>query len=105
MEVIEERKKTHGDFKVNSRIVQDLKGIMRTADGWYKLEAYQQEAIDMIFHKIGRILTGNPKFIDSWRDIAGYTELVIKELEKDSSALDVRQEYFTPAERPTMDKG
>jgi hypothetical protein len=34
----------------------------------------------MIVHKIGRILNGDPNYDDSWADIAGYAQLVVKEL-------------------------
>lgn len=36
----------------------------------------QREALDMIFHKIGRIVCGDPNYADSWHDIAGYAKLV-----------------------------
>jgi hypothetical protein len=41
----------------------------------------QAEALDMIFHKIGRILNGDPNYADSWIDIAGYAKLVADRLE------------------------
>ena len=40
------------------------------------LKADQQEALDMIAHKIGRIINGDPDYADSWDDIAGYAKLV-----------------------------
>lgn len=41
----------------------------------------QQEALDMIAHKLGRILNGDPDYADSWADIAGYARLVADRLE------------------------
>jgi hypothetical protein len=41
------------------------------------LHADQQEALDMICHKIGRIINGDANYDDSWRDIAGYAQLVV----------------------------
>jgi hypothetical protein len=41
----------------------------------------QREALDMIAHKIGRILNGDPNYADSWVDIAGYAKLVADRLE------------------------
>ena len=49
-----------------------------------KLPPIQQEALDMIFHKIGRIVNGDNNDDDSWHDIAGYAELVVKDLNSDS---------------------
>ncbi len=84
------RASTHGDFKSNSRLVQYMKDMMRSSYNWQELEEYQREALDMTVHKIGRILTGDPKFVDSWRDIIGYNQLVVDLLDKDEEASDVR---------------
>jgi len=46
--------------------------------------ADQREALDMICHKIARIVNGNPDYADSWTDIAGYATLVAERLENDS---------------------
>lgn len=40
-----------------------------------KLDDVQRESLSMIFHKIGRILAGDPNFRDHWDDIAGYAKL------------------------------
>ena len=74
--VLNERGSTHGDFKENGAIMQALKDAMRQHFGWSKLEPYEREALEMIQHKVGRILCGNHKFFDHWRDIAGYAKLV-----------------------------
>jgi len=36
----------------------------------------QKEALEMIQHKIGRILNGDQYYHDSWHDIIGYAKLV-----------------------------
>jgi hypothetical protein len=36
-----------------------------------------REAITMICHKLARIANGDPYYDDSWRDIAGYAQLVV----------------------------
>ena len=45
------------------------------------IEQDQQEALDMIFHKIGRIVAGDPNYADSWHNITRYTTLIEKRLE------------------------
>jgi hypothetical protein len=40
----------------------------------------QREALDMIAHKIGRILNGDPNYADSWHDLEGYARLVEQRL-------------------------
>jgi hypothetical protein len=40
-----------------------------------------REALEMLAHKTGRILNGDPAYADSWHDIAGYVRLVEQRLE------------------------
>lgn len=77
-ELIEERGKTYGSFKDGAGIMQSLKRVMHTTPGWNSLRPEQKEALDMIQHKIGRILNGDPDYIDNWDDIAGYSQLIAK---------------------------
>ena len=46
----------------------------------------QREALEMIAHKIARILNGDPNYADNWIDIAGYATLVANRLEKEDNA-------------------
>jgi len=46
----------------------------------FQHEADMREALEMILHKIARILNGNPNYADSWQDIAGYAQLIVKRL-------------------------
>lgn len=77
--ILEERGKRYGKFKDHARITQDLKAVLIGYKD--KLSNSQQEALEMIMHKIGRILNGDPNYADSWVDIAGYAKLVADELE------------------------
>jgi len=80
--ILEERGKTHGKFSEHARITQNLKYIMQLEDDRWEnhLTNSQCEALDMIAHKIGRILAGNPNHEDHWDDIAGYAKLVANEI-------------------------
>lgn len=74
---LNDRAKTHGSFIDNGMIMQALKTTMRSLGrNWDSLGSHQKEALEMIQHKIGRILSGNPNEPDHWRDIAGYATLV-----------------------------
>lgn len=79
-EILAERQKVHGEFKTHAEISQYLKCAIRRHDG--KLNDSQQEALEMICHKIARILNGEPNYKDHWDDIAGYATLVSRELAK-----------------------
>lgn len=82
MEILDERRKTHGDFLVHSMISQNLKECLWVRDGWRRLNLMQQEALEMICHKISRVVAGDPNHADHWRDIAGYATLIVNYLEK-----------------------
>jgi len=77
--ILEDRGRDYGDFSKQAYITQIYKGIQRE-NQVTKLNASQQEALDMIFGKICRIVNGNPNKKDSWADIAGYATLVANQL-------------------------
>ena len=81
--ILEEREEKYGDFSEHAEISQNLKKYIREmlADRRKSLCDYQQEALDMICLKIGRIVNGDPHHADSWVDIAGYAKLVADRLE------------------------
>jgi Domain of unknown function (DUF6378) len=79
--ILIERGKRYGLFSTHALITQSIKLNMRARESnWNRLRPDQQEALEMIAHKIGRILNGDPNYEDSWRDIAGYAELVANRL-------------------------
>lgn len=81
-----ERGQRYGPFHSHAAITQELKALIakHTPSETGAFEAFlapdQQEALDMICHKIGRILNGDPDYADSWHDIAGYAQLVADRL-------------------------
>ena len=82
-QLITERGRTHGPFSLNATMSQSLKAQIHGTHGWYRLTATQAESLDMICHKIGRILAGDANHVDHWFDIAGYAQLVVNELTKE----------------------
>jgi hypothetical protein len=81
--ILNDRAKDYGKFKDGAALMQGIKRLLaehaRVHD---KLFADDQwEAIEMIVHKMGRILNGNPDKVDNWVDIAGYATLVADRLE------------------------
>lgn len=73
--LLSERAKTHGSFRVHATTTQSLKAVVKTSLGAKLLSCSHQEALDMILHKIGRIVAGDANFNDHWDDIAGYAKL------------------------------
>jgi len=88
-ELLAERATTHGNFVNTALTIQRMNDLLHTAPNWDEMPAYQKEALEMVVHKIGRILHGDPNFIDTYRDIIGYTKRVIDQLEHTEGATDV----------------
>ena len=79
-DTLEERGARYGAFCDHAEISQELKAVMHDTPNWESLRPDQKEALEMIQHKIARILNGDPDYIDSWTDIAGYSTLVADRL-------------------------
>jgi hypothetical protein len=86
-EILKERGNRYGKFSEHAHVTQEFKLLYDRMCSSYgtsdeaRIEADQREAMDMIFHKIGRIVCGDPNYSDSWRDIAGYAKLVADRLD------------------------
>lgn len=77
--VLKERGSRYGDFYDHAIITQRLKDAMSETSGWATLSPAKKESLEMVAHKIGRILNGDPTYRDSWTDIAGYARLVAQD--------------------------
>ena len=82
-QTLTDRDKTHGSYPLVADTIVNLKQVAHRAahrarennPDLPQLSPAQAEGIDMILHKIGRILNGDPNEADHWRDIAGYATL------------------------------
>ena len=81
--VLDSRAKDYGKFIEGAEIMQMLKRVVHNyiEKRGTSLAFDQREAIDMIIHKLGRIINGNPDKVDHWVDIAGYATLVADRLQ------------------------
>ncbi|MCO5157554.1 MAG: hypothetical protein M9945_12540 [Aquamicrobium sp.] len=79
-QLLAERKSTHGEYRDHAAYTQAIKSLCRSSDNWSSLQDHQKETLEMIAHKIGRILAGDPNFDDHWRDISGYAKLTADRL-------------------------
>lgn len=76
-DTLAERGTRYGTFTSHADISCNLKNTLTDTDSWSSLKPYQREALEMICHKMARIVNGDPDYDDSWRDIAGYSQLVV----------------------------
>ena len=79
---IEIKEQENGPFQDQAIASQMIKDLCRDCGIWGDLTDVQKEALDMIAHKIARILAGNQDNKDHWDDIAGYSSLVSRELDQ-----------------------
>jgi len=80
--ILNERHETYGYFINQAVVSQEFKKVL-----FHELSARKKdlapdqiEAIEMILHKIARIVNGDEDHIDSWHDISGYATLVADRL-------------------------
>ena len=97
-DVLSQRGGTHGDFEVGAQVAQRLKGIMHSSPRWQTMSLVQREALENVTGKLARILTGDPDFLDHYRDIIGYTQLAMDHTAKYATASDVQVTRVYPNE-------
>lgn len=77
-ETLNEREKTHGDYRDTAKVAQGIKKAIyqHLGESGTILTPDQQESLDLFATKIARICSGDPNNKDHWDDIAGYAQLV-----------------------------
>ena len=89
MKVLEERGRIYGDFKDIAEVSQKIKNlyyINKTDDNIN--EPVIDEGFEMIVHKLSRIINGGWFYIDNWKDLVGYAQLIADYLENHEKAID-----------------
>jgi len=82
--ILAERNENYGSFEDFSLISQRLKAVIASSrDRSIPFAADVAEAIEMICHKIARIVNGRDDYADSWYDIAGYATLIASRIDKE----------------------
>jgi hypothetical protein len=101
-ETLAERGSRYGEFPEHAMITQAIKGALTLGENWDELDDDMREAMEMVAHKFGRILNGDPEYIDSWTDCIGYLRLVEKRLideqtPQESSKADIERDQAVRA--------
>lgn len=91
-QTLEQRGSRYGEFSEVAKLTETLyQTIMQTyfaAHGGPQspaLPPYLITATHMICNKLARAFCGDPLYDDNFRDISGYAELVVRELNKGTS--------------------
>jgi len=82
-QTLDERAQDYGKFKDGAALMQAIKRTLADHARMHNktFADDQWEALEMIVHKIGRIVNGNPDKVDHWVDIAGYAKLIADRLQ------------------------
>jgi hypothetical protein len=80
-QTLDERGARYGSFVTQAKIGAGIRYAMRASPNWKRLPPYMRLALDWISDKIARLLCGDPFYDDNWRDIAGYSTIVLREIE------------------------
>jgi hypothetical protein len=90
IEILKERGTRYGPFINQAHIAQQMKKVIR--DGLAVNATFQnfgdarkaviEEGLEMIAHKIARLVNGQPDDEDSWVDISGYASVTNRDLRK-----------------------
>ena len=79
--ILAERGSRYGKFTDQARISQALKRVMHESPSWPLLTDAQKEGLEMVQHKVARMLSGDPTYLDNIVDINGYATLVRQSME------------------------
>lgn len=74
-ELVDSRKALYGTFCGRAELTADLMERLQQHPKWPSIPAWGKWALIMLVEKIGRIVEGDPKYDDNWKDISGYAEL------------------------------
>lgn len=110
--ILAERGSRYGRFDAHALVTQQLKQALTFGANWNSLEPDAKEALEMIVHKMGRILNGDPDYDDSWQDISGYAQLIVDRIRRTgeyaapelTAVPDYHEEVVRPGQVVLMDE-
>ena len=95
---LNERQSSHGSFVENAHTVNTFIQLCKLQPQWKNLDPVQQEGLEMMIRKLIRVLVGDAKLLDSWRDMIGYLQLVVEHMSVTPGTRDVQNTKITLTE-------
>lgn len=82
IDILEQKQFQHGDFKDVAAVTKGFHSVIAGSPNYKQtmLSNRQVLALEMISHKMARVLCGDPDYVDHWVDIAGYATLISKSI-------------------------
>lgn len=82
-ETVRSRGEIYGTFQGRAVVCDEVMETLRSHPNWSrKLAPIHRHGLTMLVEKIGRIIEGNPNYLDNWHDVGGYGHLVETELKQ-----------------------
>lgn len=106
-DTIEQRGNKYGKYAFNAELTQELMGLVTNHAELMgnELSNTHLESIHMIFHKISRMVNGDPWYVDNAHDIAGYATLLEEYINEANSSVSLTDsdsctcgDYLTPCQ-------
>jgi len=79
--ILEERGSRYGSMEINAMTTQALMRVIKNTPSYDNLSSSHIECIHMIFHKISRMVCGDPMYVDNAVDMEGYSRLLKEYIE------------------------
>lgn len=76
-QLVDERDADYGTFRSNALLIRALQKAFAEYST-VELDDVQLHAVNMVFMKLGRIGSAPAYHEDSWRDVSGYAECVLR---------------------------
>ena len=80
---LKKRNDNYGSFKEFSDTCQAFKQLLNSSKNFKDHPAHVREGLEMICHKITRIINGKHDYLDSWVDIEGYARVTREAIQKE----------------------
>jgi hypothetical protein len=107
-DLLDERETTHGLYGNTARIIQGFKAVLREELMQRDMRSDEPlsdvavESLEMILHKIGRIISGKWDCVDHWADISGYADLTLRDIEEEAEWVEYKSNNLRDME-PDME--
>lgn len=90
--ILNNRAGSYGSYNEVAKIQTQIIDLLRSAKGYNKLKSSTILAIEMIIHKIIRLVNSGKEKEDTLMDIAGYALLALAEIKENNKKEDNKKE-------------
>ncbi|WP_104748584.1 hypothetical protein [Helicobacter cetorum] len=93
-QILDEREEKYGDYETMAMLDTELKEALRTHPNFIALPNEIKCSLEMILHKVARVVNGDYMHKDNFIDIKGYSELALRSIARYEEELKNDEEDF-----------